>query len=141
MQNPGQPPRCLDIPVPGLILGDSTNTLAVEDSHVRKALEFIEATFQTGIDVGDVAKHIHCGRRLLEVRFKRALGSSLLGHLTEKRIRFAKGLMESDPSEKLLNIASRSGFREMQTFRAAFFRVTGKTPSAWRAELGTRNVA
>jgi AraC-like DNA-binding protein len=135
MENPGQTARCLDIRVPGLILGDSTNTLAVYDTCVRRALEFIEASFQTDIDVGDIAKQIHCGRRLLEVRFKKALGSSLHGYLAEKRIRYAKSLIESDPNEKLATIASQAGFRETQAFRDSFLRITGQTPSAWRSHL------
>ena len=58
-------------------------------------------------------------------------------YINEIRINFAKQLIESDKSSKLkaLTISLDSGFKSTSTFYTAFKKVTGLTPSEFKAQL------
>jgi LacI family transcriptional regulator len=134
MRNPRQPIRVDVIPCPGIVKGESTDTIAVDDPMVGRAVEYIAAHFPDSIDVSHIVTELGCSRRALERRFTRLMKVSLHDHLAEVRIKFAKKLIESSPSEKLDAIARTCGFRDSKTFRQTFLRVTGFTPGRWRKD-------
>jgi LacI family transcriptional regulator len=56
----------------------STDVFAVGDPVVARAMRFIAENGNGPLRVGDVADHVHVGRRTLERRFRRALGRTRL---------------------------------------------------------------
>ncbi len=137
IDNPAVTRRSIECPVPRLVIGESSNTLAVDDPVTRIALDFLEASFQLGINVSDVVRKTGVSRRFVERRFLASTGKSIHEFLTERRLALAKELLASSPKEKLSTVATMVGFREEQAFRAAFIRLTGATPSAWQKNYRT----
>lgn len=135
MQTPRQPIQTIEIPVPGLVQGESTDTIAIDDPIVSRALDFIGAHFHDGINVPDVIEHLQCSRRSLERRFREHLRVTAHDYIVAQRIRHALKRIKEHPKCKLESIARESGFADIQAFRHAFFSSTGRTPSEWRKEV------
>ncbi|MBA2479276.1 MAG: AraC family transcriptional regulator [Planctomycetes bacterium] len=67
------------------------------------------------------------------VAFKRAFGRTPLEHLTRLRIEAAAERLRSDRRTSVTGVALDFGFCSSQYFSEVFKRVTGRTPSGWRA--------
>jgi LacI family transcriptional regulator len=136
MRNPRQPVRIEVIPCPGIVKGESTDTIAVDDPMVARALDYIVARFHEGIDVSHIVAELGCSRRALERRFSKLMKVTLHTHLAEVRVKSAKKRIEAATTEKLDEIARSCGFLDSKTFRQTFLRVTGVTPGKWRKDRG-----
>jgi transcriptional regulator GlxA family with amidase domain len=132
MENPKQPIRTIVIPCPGMVEEQSTNIRSVNDPTIARALTYIEKHFRETIDVSDVVKNLGCCRRTLERRFSSILGITIHQYLLDHRLNFAKICMARQLPDKLDVIAQLCGFGDSKTFRNAFLRSTGQTPSQWR---------
>lgn len=73
------PPGDVLIPPQGVVDRRSTDTLAVEDPAMVKALRFIRENPARIMQVDDVARHAGLCRRALELRFQQLLGRSRSG--------------------------------------------------------------
>jgi LacI family transcriptional regulator len=137
MSNPRQPLQTIIIPCPGVVQGDSTETFAIDDPLVARAVDFIACNFQSGINVADIVSHLDCSRRVLERRFVSLMNVTLHDYLVSKRVGLAKECMRGSPELKLDQIARRCGFGDRRSFRLAFLRLTGITPDKWRGHPET----
>ncbi len=63
------------------------------------------------------------------------LGTNFRQYVNQHRIDLAKRLLAEYPDRTILDVAFECGFASKSPFNAAFFQVTGKTPSEWRKEL------
>ncbi len=111
----------------------STDTLAIDDSLLREALELIRARAPQGICVADVVRQLSVARRTLEQRFIRLLGRTPAAEIRRVRIEEAKRLlMESDQS--IAEVARASGFSQQDLFSRTFRRSVGVPPSDYRRQ-------
>jgi LacI family transcriptional regulator len=129
----GQPcPRePLRIPPLGIITRRSTDTLAVEDEAVSRALRFIRAHFQRPIQVKDVLREVDISRRGLEQRFRALLGRSPAGEIRRARLDHAQRLL-ADTHLAVPQVAVASGFAWPEVLTHAFRRAFGISPTAYR---------
>jgi LacI family transcriptional regulator len=112
----------------------SSDMLAIADSAVVETLRYIHEHAQEPIGVEEIARAATIGRRVLERRFKSALGRTIGQQLASARINRAKQLLtQSDLPAPL--IAERCGFRYVQQFNATFRRVVSMTPTAYRRQF------
>lgn len=89
------------------------------------------------ITLGDAAKQLQVSERSLQ-RHLQLSGTSFVDEVQAARIATAKRLLvETD--RKLGAIAIDVGCASLQSFSAMFRRVTGETPSEYRARLRTRD--
>ncbi len=73
----------------------------------------------------------HCSRRTLEKRFRAALGRSIHQEVIRRRMESARRLLR-DTTLTIASTAGEAGFANAQRFYAAFKRVQGVTPGAYR---------
>lgn len=122
------------VPPAGVVTRRSSDILAIADPHVAEALRFIYDHSHERIGVEHVVATAALARRALERRFKASLGLTIGQQLASARINRARQLLtHSDLSVPL--IAERCGFHYAQQFHAAFKRITGVTPIAYRRRL------
>ncbi|EMI56413.1 XylR family transcriptional regulator [Rhodopirellula sallentina] len=115
----------------GVQLRESTDTLAIEDGEIAKALQYIRRHANANIRVGDVLRHISLSRRALEHRFKKHVGHTPHEEIQRVRMNRIKELLkETDLS--IGEIADRMGFEYVEYMAAAFKRETGQTPTEFR---------
>jgi LacI family transcriptional regulator len=112
----------------------STDVIAVEDDEVRQALEIIRARAADGFTARDVSASVPLSRRMLELRFKKAVGCTLQAAIGQRRIETACGLLRELPNAKLGEIARRSGFTTATRLHEAFRRQLGTTPQRYREQ-------
>ena len=132
------------VPVPGRILARathvvvrrSTDFVAVEDDAVAKALRFIRAAIRgQELNVGVVARNAGVSRRLLETRFRRELGYSVLDEIRRVRTdKIAQLLVET--LMPVREIAEALGFADIRHFARYFRSAKGMSPLAYRKTLG-----
>lgn len=71
-------------------------------------------------------------RSYLSRMFNKELGCSFSDYVNNFRIEESKRLLETEPTASIQEIAERSGFHSISTFRRAFVKYTGLIPSEYR---------
>jgi LacI family transcriptional regulator len=117
----------------------SSDTLAVTDADVARAMRFIRDHHHRPIGVDDVVEACNVPRRTLQRRFALATGRSIVNDLQQIRIEHAKQLLRSTLTP-LESIAQSVGFGRANWFAAVFQRQTGQTPSEWRRQNALEKV-
>jgi len=112
----------------------STDRHAVDDEVVAVGLDYIREHVGNTIYVEDVARAAGVARRVLELRFRAALGTSVYAEAQRQHFERALELMP-EPALTLGEIAYASGFESPSVFASAFRRRHGVTPTEYRRRL------
>ncbi len=126
----GRAVRSLDVRIPpgGVVARRSTDTITVEDPHVRAAVHFMRDHLHEAFGLERVLEHLDVSRRLLHERFQRLLGRPPYEYLCGLRVERAKQLLSIPNRVKMRKIAAECGFRSPARMRLVFQRMTGTTP-------------
>lgn len=115
----------------GVHVRASTDTLAIADEEIAKALGYIRRHATANIRIADVLRQITLSRRSLEHRFKKLLGHTPAEEIQRVRMNRIKELLtETDLS--IGEIADRAGFEYGEYMAAAFKRIVGTSPTEFR---------
>lgn len=106
---------------------------AVEDVLVRQALLRLQARAGESLTVAELARETGVSRRVLERRFREALGRSPLEMIMRERIERAKRLL-TDTDLPVSLIAERCGFQSNERLTVNFGRMVGIPPSVYRKQ-------
>lgn len=98
---------------------------------VRSALAFIDERACSGIGVDDVVLHLGVSRRLADLRFREALGSTIADCIRNRRLREAKRLL-SETDTPIADIANVVGISNANHLKNIFLRHVGITMRAFR---------
>lgn len=134
MKNPNTPPHPeLLIPPQGVVERRSTDTLAVDDAAMVKALRFIRENPSRQMNVTDVARQAGLCRRALELRFQNLLGRSPASEIRRVRIDHAIDLLQRTNLSVAL-VAERSGFSSPEYMASVFRNQLSTTPLHYRKQ-------
>jgi LacI family transcriptional regulator len=111
----------------------STDTLAIDDRVVADALQYVRQHACEGVTVEDVAKRAHVSRRLLQNRFKDAVGRTMREELLLVRLNQARFLLEH-AGMSIAEVAVACGFKHHAYFGKIFKREIGVTPLTYRQQ-------
>ncbi|MFP6765750.1 MAG: substrate-binding domain-containing protein [Planctomycetaceae bacterium] len=121
------------LPPKGLVVRESTDFFAVNDSLVAIALEVIAAQSHRPIGPSDVASAVSTELRTLQRRFSKYLGRPIATEIRRVRIeRARRELTQTDRS--IANISRDVGFGESMRMYEVFVRELGVTPSEYRKQ-------
>jgi LacI family transcriptional regulator len=109
----------------------SSDVLQVEDALIRSALQRMRTPGMPPRSIGEVLEALPVSRRPFEKRFRKAVGRSPYAELQDCRIRLGKQLLRSTDLP-IGEIAERCGYALPHHFSAAFRRIVGITPTAFR---------
>lgn len=112
---------------------NSTNAAAL--SH--DAMSFISRNALRGISAKDVAMHLHVSRRLADLRFREATGTSLQKAIIEKRLKEVCRLL-SGSTLIISEIAVRCGYRDASYLKNLFKKRFGMSMREYRAQNSRR---
>ncbi|MGA2254703.1 MAG: XylR family transcriptional regulator [Thermoguttaceae bacterium] len=126
----GRAAPVMDIRVPpsGVVGRRSTDTITVEDAHVRAAVHFMRDHLHEVFRLERVLEHLDVSRRLLHERFQHWLGHPPYEYLCSLRVERAKQLLSIPNRVKMRKIAAECGFSSAARMRLVFQRTTGMTP-------------
>ena len=120
------------LPIARVVLGESTDTVAIEDPLLLQAVGIVKSCLSSGINAAEVSAQCKCSRRALENRFQGLVKTSLHEYIVGERIKRARLLIETNPHEKLTAIACGVGFASYRAFNNAFVATTNLSPAEWR---------
>jgi LacI family transcriptional regulator len=121
------------IPNLSIVSRASTNTFATDDPYIQKAIDFIHSHLEHAISVSDLLLHLPLSRRLLEIKFKQATGSTIHDYIISNRLNlFASILLES--SRPIKEIALDFSFENYGNLIRLFKQEKGCTPTEYRAK-------
>lgn len=126
-----EPPREVLVPPQGVVDRRSTDTLAIDDPSLAKALRFIRLRPEQPMQVSDVARHAGLCRRTLEQRFQQTLGRSPAVEIRRVRVNRAIELLQHT-SLSVAAVAERSGFSSPEYMASVFRAQLGTTPLDYR---------
>ena len=115
----------------GIEVRDSTDTVAIDDAQIAKALQYIRRHATANIRVADILTVVTLSRRTLEKRFKQWLGHTPHEEIQRVRMNRIMDLL-AETELSVHEIASRAGFEHNEYMAAAFKRETGVTPTEYR---------
>ena len=109
----------------------STEALFIRDKLVIKALEYVRINAGVNLRVIDIAKYLKVSRRLLELRFKESLKTTVIDEIQRVRFDYIKSLLlESDLS--IGEITRLCGLENESHLATIFKRKFGKTMTQFR---------
>lgn len=125
------PPEPILVAPGPIIARRSSEFIALDDTEVAAAIEFIRARCGQPITVTDIVERSDVSRKTLEQRFKSVVGHSIAQEIRLSRMRRAQHLLSST-SLSIVDVAIRSGFDSTSGFIRAFKEYTGLTPADYR---------
>ncbi len=115
----------------GVTPRQSTDTFAVDDPEVAKALSFIRDRACTGIAVDDVSRHVGVSRSTLERKLRKYSNRSPQEHIRNTQIRQAKELLIKTELP-IDHIATVCGYEHPEYLHVVFRRELKMTPGEFR---------
>lgn len=125
------------IPPLGLTTRRSTDTLAISDVPLVKALHFIKDHATDPIRVADISAHSGLSRRALERKFESVLGRSPASEIRRRRIEHARTLLLTTDMTAT-EIAEAAGLGTPQYLSFFFKKIYGITPLKYRRNVRAR---
>ena len=104
----------------------------LDDPALSRCLDYIEAGFDAPLSTAELASVAGLSVAQFGRAFKDATGLTPHRYLTVRRVAHAKRML-SQTRMSLTRIAFACGFSSAAHFSTVFRRMTGATPSAWRA--------
>ena len=112
------------------IAGDTT-IIEGEESLGTLTKRYIKSNLARKLTLTDIACSLHCSTVTLTNRFKAEFGITVVEYITKKRMELAEKLLLST-DEPLREIATLTGFGDVEYFSRTFKKHHGISPAAWR---------
>lgn len=96
---------------------------------------YIKNNLTRKLTLNDIARNLHCSTVTLTEHFKREFGITINEYITKKRMELAEKLLLST-DKPLREIASMTGFADVEYFSRTFKRYHEISPATWRREKG-----
>lgn len=103
-----------------------------EHRVVRRAKKYINERFQERITLDEAAQAVNASTRHFCKVFKQATGITFTDYLARTRVEKAKALLQN-PHLRVSEIAFETGFDSISQFNRSFKRITGASPTQFRA--------
>lgn len=102
---------------------------------VGSAIDWARRRLHEPITVREWAARSAMSERTFLRRFSEAAGMPPLAWLQQQRVARARELFEARPALATAEVAAACGYESVETFRAAFRRIAGVAPAAYRARF------
>lgn len=131
-KSPPEPPVLID--PSGVVARQSTDTVALSDEIVAKAIRLIRENATSQISVDLVAREIDVSRSTLQRRFRQLTGRTVEREIMKNKMNRARRLLK-ETTFNLSIIAKKAGFATTDYFVQVFRRENGITPHQYRKTL------
>lgn len=125
------------IPPTSITTRQSTDTLAISDAALVKAVSFIRQNAARPIQVSDVARQAGVSRRVLERRFNEVLGRTPAAEIRRMHLENAKQLL-ADTDMAIPEVAEAAGFSSPEYMAYTFRQELSTTPRKFRQDAHHR---
>ena len=108
-----------------------------EPPMITRAKEFIRDHQTEHLSLGQAAAAVHTSSFYLCKMFKKAMGINFTDYVSRLRVEKAKNLL-LNPNLRISEIAYEVGFQSLTHFNRVFKKITGQSPTEYRAHLPAR---
>ena len=123
------------------------DSLDNDDEHTDSSKQYADAVhawfekekpyLREDLRLIDLQRVFPISRSYLSKLFNQELGCSFSDYVNSFRVEESKRLLEAEPTASIQDIAERSGFHSISTFRRAFIKHTGIIPSEYKKNNNT----
>ena len=139
MSGQAGPVKPVLVPPAGVVTRQSTDTLAINDRAVVKAVSFIRENLSQPLHVAEIARHAGVSRRVLERRFHYHLERSPAEEIRRARLRKAQELLLN--TDMLVpELSEAAGFGSPEYMAYVFRKECNMTPVEYRRRVSGTNV-
>lgn len=131
MSGAGRGDDVIVVPPLGVSVRQSSDTLAIADIDIRRALRQIRTRACDALVPDDVAAATSVSRRVLDKKFQKHLGRTIHDEIMRTRLAEARRLLV-DTDHKLIVVAVRSGFAHAAQLCNLFKAAHGMSPMQYR---------
>jgi transcriptional regulator GlxA family with amidase domain len=110
----------------------SANRDRAEPVEIWKARKFIHEQAEEQLGLTRVAKMVNISPNHLSEKFKQVTGINFVDYVARARFGKARDLLLSS-NRRISEIAFAAGFQSLSQFNRVFKKLSGKSPSAYRA--------
>jgi YesN/AraC family two-component response regulator len=107
-----------------------------EPAEIWKARSFIHDHSGEELSLTSVAKSVNISRNYLSEKFKEVTGINFVTYVAKTRYEKALALLE-DVELRVSEVSFAAGFQSLSQFNRVFKKFSGKSPTEYRANLGT----
>ena len=116
-------------------LANITNSETLDLLNALKVLVQQEGLYKNpNLKVATIAKKLHVQPSQVSFLLNHHLGYGFPHFINTYRIEYAKELLHSNEDKTFEALGYECGFNSKSTFFAAFKKITGMTPSQWKAQ-------
>jgi AraC-like DNA-binding protein len=115
-------------------LYDQETMNARDVAFLRRAKDLVDRSYAEPLDVVALARQAHVSPWHFSRRFKEAFGETPHQYVLTRRVERAQELLRNTDLS-VTEICLEVGFQSLGSFSAAFHRVAGMTPTAYRATI------
>jgi AraC-like DNA-binding protein len=108
-----------------------------EPVEIWKARQFIHEHSDEELSLTKVAKSVHISPNYLSEKFKEVTGVNFVDYIARTRTERASELLQNS-NLRISEIAFAVGFQSLSQFNRVFKKLSGRSPSAYRAARSTR---
>jgi YesN/AraC family two-component response regulator len=113
---------------------DRTQLSRAEPVEIWKARKFIEQHSAEEVSLTEVAKAVNISANYLSEKFKQVTGVNFVDYVARERFENASRLL-ADAGVRISEIAFAVGFQSLSQFNRVFKKLSGKSPTEFRASL------
>ncbi len=115
-------------------LRGSTDKYNVDDIYIGKIIKYIESNFHLNISINQLTDLVPLSRRSLEIRFKKAMGTSLYQFIINLIMNHFINLLTTTKIS-MSELSIQSGFNDYSNAFRIFKRMKGCSPVEYREKL------
>ena len=113
-------------------IGNDSSTLNESEESIGTLIKYyVKNNLSRKLSLSDIALNLHCSTVTLTEHFKAEFGMTITEYITKKRMQLSEKLLIST-DEPLREVASTSGFADVEYFSRTFKKYHGVSPAAWR---------
>ena len=112
------------------------DTLPIPRGTLERLMDEKQLYLNKNLTLQDLAQALNTNRTYVSNYISQVMGLNFYDYINQLRIeRVSLPMMKSHPEYKLEHVARESGFASISTFRRAFVKQTGQTPSQYESDL------
>ncbi len=112
----------------------SSSTLAVDDPHLSKAMDYLRLHACTGTTIDEISHHCGLSRSVLQRRFRSSLNRTVGDSILNEKLTRAKELLHTS-NLSMSQIAEQSGFNSQEYMSQVFRKHLQKSPKKFRPNI------
>lgn len=110
---------------------ESTRLYNIKDQNVSKIVDYIDANYNSDIDISKILSLVPLSRRSIETKFRKEMGTTIYQYILLNRVEHLANLLLTT-DRPVSEIADEVGFSDSGNFSRVFRKVKGCSPQEFR---------